>query len=73
MSIDFCTELLLSGVLAIHGKSPDIAINNVIYSYPSAVVYAVPDKYNITLKKCKNTELMIGKGIKMNSFLKKID
>ena len=72
MAIDFCAELLLSGVLAIHGKSPDIAINNIVYTYPS-VVYAVPDKYNITLKKCKNTELMIGKGIKMDSFLKKID
>jgi len=68
-----CAELLLSGILAIHGKSPDISVDNdIIYRYPK-VTYVVPDRYNIEQQPCKGEVILKKEGINMNKFLQKLD
>ena len=68
-----CAELLLSGVLAIHGKSLDQSVDNdIIYRYPK-ITYVVPDRYNIEGNPCKGEKILKEKGIDMSAFLKKVD
>jgi hypothetical protein len=71
--IDSCAELLLSGILAINGKSLDYDANSGITYKTAKVSFVLPDRYSIEGNPCINEQIHKKDGVTMKSFLKKID